>query len=360
MKLALKPFLSLFACLTLIGLSFAGCGGTGSPAPTANTNTEDMTLRVGTITNDVPFFPFYIALQKNFFKAQGLTINPNPPPAMGSGSKLATALEADSFDIAVGTISDAFTISKVDPHVKVIGTLTNNFLLSLAVSKSFEQQTHLTAASPLAEKVKALVGKKVGISAPNSSTDAMITYLFKQQGLDSQKDIVKVSIGASAPTVIATLKAGRVDGAIFGITGVTTAQLQGIADPFISPVSGDVPGMQGQLFSILYSKQSVIDVKPKAVQAFIRALAQADTFIQKNPDQIMPLLQQYVQLDQQTSQILWATTRASMPETPVVSQQAYNTANQFQVKAGLIAAPIAYNDLVATDTISKALSGMQK
>ncbi len=186
----------------------------------------------------------------------------------------------------------------------------------------------------------------------------MLTYLFRQQGLDADKDAVKVNVGADIAADLAALQAGRIDAVVTSAPGGEEAEAQGFGDTFISPVRGDVPAMQGQLFGVAYAKQSVIDAKPKAVQAFIRALAQAEDYIQKNPTQTIALLGKYLKLDKKTLTISWNATKASMPLSPQVSQQAYETANQFHVKAGLISISLAYKDLVATDTINKALNGM--
>jgi ABC-type nitrate/sulfonate/bicarbonate transport system substrate-binding protein len=317
-----------------------------------------MTLKVAEVIDGIPTFPLYVALQENFFKAQGLTLDPPIPPQTGSGSKLSTTIEAGGAEVGVGGLTDVFTISRVDASIKIIGAVSNAYLLDIVVSKSFEQKAHLTAASPLADKIKALEGKKIGVSAPGSATDALVTYLFRRQGLDSQKDAVKVYLGASIPSDLAALQAGRVDAISVTAPGGEEAEVQGFGDTFISPVRGDVPSMQGQLFGVAYARQSVIDAKPKAVQAFIRAMAQAEDYIQKNPNQMPTLLEKYLKLDKKALNIAWNATKASMPPSPQVSQQAYDIANQFHVKAGLIAVELAYKDLVATDTINKALSGM--
>jgi ABC-type nitrate/sulfonate/bicarbonate transport system substrate-binding protein len=315
-----------------------------------------MTLKVAQVTNAIPFFPFYAALQGNFFKAQGLTLDPSTPPSMESGPKLAVAVEAGSIEIGVGTITDAFTLSRVDASIRVIGAVTSDFLLDVVVSKSFEQQMHLTATSSLMDKIRALVGKKIGVSAPNSASDGLVTYLFRQQGLDAQKDATRVNLGANTSIDLASLQAGRVDAVVVGAPGGEIAEVQGFGDILISPTRGDVPTMQGQLFGVAYAKQQTIDTKPKAVQAFIRGLAQADEFIQNNPTRMEAFLEKYVRLDQKTANIAWNATKSGMPRTPQVSQQAYDTANQFHVKGGLIALAVAYKSLVATDTINKALS----
>ncbi len=344
-----KPVL-LLACLLLLGLSLASCGGSAAPSPSAS-----MTLRVGTITNALPFLPFYVARAKNFFKAQGLTLDPAVPPLLGSGAKLSTTLEANGIDIAVGGVPDAFTVSRVDTSIRLIGAVNNGFLIDVVVSKDFAQQAHLTATSSLADKVKALVGKKIGISAPGSSTDALITYLFRQQGLNVLKDATKVNLGAAITTDLAALQAGRVDAIVVAAPGGEIAEAQGFGAILISPGRGDVPAMQGQLFELAFTKQQVIDSKPQAVQAFIRALAQADTFIQNHPDQALTLLEQYLHLKPKTAVTAWNAVKASIPQSPQISQTAYDTANQFEVKAGLLAIALPYKDLVASDTINKAL-----
>lgn len=335
----------------LLGLSLVSC-----TSGTATSPVESMTLRVGQVTNAISFFPMYVAEAEGFFKAQGLTLNPSPPLLLNSGSKVATAVESGSIDIGIGGTTDAFTISRVDAFIKMIGTVSNNLLIDVVVSKRFEAQTGLSATSPLADKVKALVGKKVGISAPGSASEALITYLFKQQGLDDQKQVVKVNLGADTATQLAALQSGRIDAATVGPPGGEEAMTQGFGEPFISPARGDDPSLVGQLFNIAYARQQTIDAKPRAVQAFIRGLAQAETFIQKHPTQMPALLEKYLtNFDQKTLNSAWDAVKTSMPPGPQICQHGYDVADTFHLKAKIIALPLSYKDLVATDTIHQAL-----
>ncbi|HZR43013.1 MAG TPA: hypothetical protein VFB12_23035, partial [Ktedonobacteraceae bacterium] len=134
------------------------------------------------------------------------------------------------------------------------------------------------------------------------------------------------------------------------------AEAQAIGDLFISPVKGDVPSMQGMIYGVLYTTQQVIVTKPKAVQALIRAFAQAEAWIAQHPAQAAALLQKYLQIDRTTTTTVAQAAMSSVPQTPQVSQQGYTIANQFHVKAGLIALALAYNDLVDTSTINTALA----
>ncbi len=349
MRLSIRQSFSLFACLLLVGLSLASCGSTVNAS-------NDMTLKVAQVANNLPSFSLYVGVKEGFFKAQGLTLDPQMPPALGTGGKLSTAVEANSVEVGVGAATDAFTISRVDSSIRMIANISDGYQIDIIVNKSFLQQTGLTDASPLAAKVEALKGKKVGISGPGSSTDALVTYLFRQQGLNAQTDVVKESLGTSVPAVLAALQSGRVDAVALAMPGGEVATAKGFGDIFISPVRGDDPALVGQLYDVAYAKQSVMNAKPRAIQAFIRGLAQTDTFIQQQPDKTFALLKTYMStVSPKALNNAWNILKPSMPKTPQICQNGYNVANQFHLKAGLIAVPLAYNDLVAENTINQAI-----
>jgi len=359
MQFSIRSILSFFACLLLVGLSVAGCGGSGT-APTSSTK-DSMTLNVAQVSNSVGFFPLYVAQQQNFIKNQGLTLNPATPTQTGTGAKMTAAIESGNIEVAGGgLITDAFTLSRVDAHIRLLGALTTGYFVDIVASKRFEQETHLTEASPLADKVKALVGKKVGITTPGSGTEALLIYLFRKYGYNTQRDVTEVSLGNVNPAAgAAALSSGRVDAVAFPVPTGEVSEVGGMGDIFISPDHGDIPEMVGQVHGVIYAKQQVIDAKPKAIQAFIRAIAQAEAFINQHPDQAEVLMGKYLGLkSQKTISTIFATTKPIYPSTPQIDQKGYDAANQFHVKAGLIAIALGYNDLVATDTINSALQGM--
>ena len=78
--------------------------------------------------------------------------------------------------------------------------------------------------------------------------------------------------------------------------------------------------------------------------------------MQQHPDETIALLATYIKQSKALATDIWSNAKASMPADPQVSQQAYATSMNFHVKAGLIAVPLAYSDIVATDTIKTDLS----
>lgn len=344
----------LVACLLLICLGISACGGSPAPSPsTTGSTTKNLSLSVCQINKSINFFPFYVAQHKGYFAAQKLTVN--NPPLLQTGSKVVDAIEGGNCDIGNGVMTDAFTWAKVDPSARVLGAFMNGFVVDIVVSKKFEAQMHVSASSPLADKINALKGKTIAITGPNTGTSALVTYLFRLEGLNASKDVTEVSLGSNNAAALASLKAGRVDALAFFMPIGQAAEAQGIGDILISPVRGDIPGLRGDVHGVFYTKQSIITAKPQAVAAYIRAINQAEAFIQSNPTEAKVLLNSYLGLGQNVTDAVYAASSAGIATSPRISQTAYNIAGQFHVQAGLIKSIPSYCQLVATSTLDSAL-----
>ncbi|HEY4386234.1 MAG TPA: ABC transporter substrate-binding protein [Ktedonobacteraceae bacterium] len=313
-----------------------------------------MTLNVGQLNDSINFFPFYVAEQMGYFKAQGITLGKRP--RLQTGPKVVSALEDGSIDIGGGVMTDAFDMTRVDWAARIIGALTNGYVVDIVVSKKFAQQTGLTEESPLADKVKALRGKKIAMTGPGSGTEALLIYLFQQYGMDAQKDAHLTSLGSNNSAALTALRNNTVDALSFFSPIGQAAEAQGIGDIFISPDNGDVPALRGDVHGIFYTRQTVIDAKPKAVQGFIRAVSQAENYIQTNPDKAKVLLNQYLKLGNEVSSAVYAATSPVWAKDPQLSTSSYEVASKVHVDAGLISITPRYGDMVATDTINAALS----
>src|ERR1700748_1245103 len=70
--------------------------------------------------------------------------------------------------------------------------------------------------------IKDLAGKKVGVSAPGSSTDFFLKYLLKKNGLDpAATSVIGVGLGAAA---VAAMEQGQIDAAVMLDPSVTVMQ----------------------------------------------------------------------------------------------------------------------------------------
>jgi NitT/TauT family transport system substrate-binding protein len=140
------------------------------------------------------------------------------------------------------------------------------------------------------KSIKDLAGKKVGVSAPGSSTDFFLKYLLKKNGLDpTSASVIGVGLGATA---VAAMEQGQIDAAVMLDPAVTVLQgkyadLRILADTrtqqdTLAMFGGEYPG------GALYSTAAWVAAHEKEVQALTNAIVGTLTWIHSHtPEEIM-------------------------------------------------------------------------
>jgi NitT/TauT family transport system substrate-binding protein len=124
------------------------------------------------------------------------------------------------------------------------------------------------------KSIKDLAGKKVGVSAPGSSTDFFLKYLLSKNGMDpAGTAVIGVGLGATA---VAAMEQGEIDAAIMLDPAVTIlankySDLRILSDTrtqkdTLAVFGGEYPG------GALYTKAEWIAAHPKETQAMTNAI----------------------------------------------------------------------------------------
>ena len=140
------------------------------------------------------------------------------------------------------------------------------------------------------KSIKDLAGKKVGVSAPGSSTDFFLKYLLKKNGLDpTSAAVIGVGLGATA---VAAMEQGQIDAAVMLDPAVTVLQashpdLKILSDTrtqkdTLAVFGGEYPG------GALYSTAAWVASHEKDVQALTTAIVNTLGWIHAHsPEEIM-------------------------------------------------------------------------
>jgi NitT/TauT family transport system substrate-binding protein len=140
------------------------------------------------------------------------------------------------------------------------------------------------------KSIKDLAGKKVGVSAPGSSTDFFLKFLLKKNGLDpTSAAVIGVGLGATA---VAAMEQGQIDAAVMLDPSVTVLQgshkdLVILADTrtqkdTLALFGGEYPG------GALYSTAAWVGSHEKEVQALTTAIVNTLSWIHSHsPEEIM-------------------------------------------------------------------------
>jgi NitT/TauT family transport system substrate-binding protein len=124
------------------------------------------------------------------------------------------------------------------------------------------------------KSIKDLAGKKIGVSAPGSSTDFFLKYLLKKNGVDAS-GVAVIGVGLGA-TSVAAMEQGQIDAAVMLDPSVTVLQgshpdLRILSDTrtqkdTLDVFGGEYPG------GALYSTTAWVASHEKEVQALTNAM----------------------------------------------------------------------------------------
>ncbi len=228
-----------------------------------------LTIAVGG-KNLLYYLPLTIAEQLGYFKAEGLEVT---IVDFAGGSRALQAVVGGSADVVSGAFEHTI-------NMQFKGQRMRAFVLQGAAPQIVLGVNPKTMANY--KSIADLKGKKVGVSAPGSSTNVLLNFVLAKAGLKpSDVSVIGVGTGNGA---VAAMRAGQID-AMSNLDPVITllqrsGDLKIISDTRKPSESERVFG--GPMpAACLYSMQSFIDRNPNTTQALANAIVRADKWIQK-------------------------------------------------------------------------------
>jgi NitT/TauT family transport system substrate-binding protein len=224
------------------------------------------------------YLPTVLAKQLGEYEKAGVTVD---MVDFKGGSQALTAVLGGSADVVSGYFDHCVNLAAKGQHLQAFVVYDRYPGLVLVVSP---KQTGSI------KSVKDLAGKKVGVSAPGSSTHYFLNFLLKKNGVAADSvGVIGIGLGATA---VAAMEQGSVDAAVMLDPSVTLLQgknkdLRILSDTRtqkdnIEVFGGDYPG------GALYTKADWIERNPKTAQALATAIVNTLKWIHTHtPEEIM-------------------------------------------------------------------------
>jgi len=229
---------------------------------------KDVTIAVGG-KNLLYYLPLTIAEQLGYFKDEGLNVE---IVDFAGGSKALQAMIGGSADVVSGAFEHTISMQLKNQKLRAFVLQGRAPQIVLGINPK---------TMPDFKSVADLKGKKIGVTAPGSSTNVMANFVLAKAGL-KPSDVSFVGVGAGSGAV-AAMRAGQID-AISNLDPVITllnrsGDLKIITDTRVVAQADDVFG--GPMpAGCLYTKDSFIQSNPGTVQALANAMVRADKWIQ--------------------------------------------------------------------------------
>ncbi len=227
-----------------------------------------VTIAVGG-KNLLYYLPLTIAEQRGYFKDEGLDVS---IVDFAGGSRALQAVVGGSADVVSGAFEHTVNMQFKGQPMRAFVLQGRAPQIVLGINPK---------TMPNYKGIADLKGKKVGVTAPGSSTNVMLNYLLAQAGL-KPTDVSVIGVGASQGAV-AAMRTGQID-AISNLDPVITllqrsGDLKIVADTRVVADSDKIFGGP-MLAACLYAPQPFIDKNPGTVQALANAIVRADKWLQ--------------------------------------------------------------------------------
>jgi NitT/TauT family transport system substrate-binding protein len=227
-----------------------------------------LTIAVGG-KNLLYYLPLTIAENLGYFKAEGLDVT---IADFAGGSRALQAVVGGSADVVSGAFEHTL-------NMQAKGLKLRAFVLQGRAPQVVLGINPKTMSGY--KSVADLKGKKIGVTAPGSSTNVMANFVLAKAGL-KPSDVSIIGVGAASGAV-AAMRAGQID-AISNLDPVITllqrsGDLKIISDSRIVAEADRVFG--GPMpAGCMYAPQAFIDKNPATTQALANAMVRADKWIQ--------------------------------------------------------------------------------
>jgi len=224
------------------------------------------------------YLPTILAKQLGEFEKAGVNVE---VVDFKGGSESLKAVIGGSADVVSGYFDHCVNLAAKGQHLQAFVVYDRYPGLALVVSPKHADEI---------KSVKDLANKKVGVSAPGSSTDFFLKYLLSKNGVDPNSvGVVGVGLGATA---VAAMEQGQIDAAVMLDPSVTILQgrnkdLKILSDTrtqkdTLAVFGGEYPG------GALYTKADWIAGHQKEVQGMTIAIVSTLKWIHSHtPEEIM-------------------------------------------------------------------------
>ncbi|MEX2416378.1 MAG: ABC transporter substrate-binding protein [Paenibacillaceae bacterium] len=255
--------LGLLLCIILV-LVLTACSGSNNAKDTRNTSKGKVIqkVRFSEVIRSIFYAPHYIAMEKGFFKEEGIEVDLNT--AQGS-DKGAAALIAGTADISlVGPETTIFIYNqKGDKKLKVFQQLTStdgSFLMSRNKIDNF--------------KWSDLEGKTVLGWRPGSAPQVVFNSLILKNSINN----IEVITNVAAPAMPGAFTSGQGDFIQVFEPVASTLEQSGAAF-FVTSIGKEI----GNFPETSYVAESVyLEKNPKIIEGWVKAISKASQWIIDN------------------------------------------------------------------------------
>lgn len=325
--------------LLALGLSSMGA----LAAPTTACAQKSLDASVAFYPGALISLPAFIAKDRKFFEANGLTVELVP---VSTGPAMTSAVASGSVTFVNNSWDNLLTA--VEQGLPVRGVLGSTVNVPFAfIARKGLAMPHLKDGYPAV--IKDLVGKKWGVLALGVSVQFMEELLLIDAGFKPD-DVTFLAVGLPN-TARPALQRGTVDTylSIEPLPSIVAAKQEGTV--ILNLAENQGPKIFQDLgYNGWWASNATIKDKPEVVSRFVKAMEDAYCWYRKpeNLDQVIATLQPHVKVPDLTDAEYKAMVKRILPGYgPAITARTIDTWSRLLVEKKQLRAPKARSDVIA-------------
>lgn len=287
------------------------------------------------------YFLAIAAVELGFFKEEGLDMTWD---LVYPGNKTCEALRDGQTDFIAGPAHMTLSAFPAWQSTKILCALAHGMYWMLVMRADLKVKRG---------DVAAVKGRRIG-AAPY--VDICLKQLLKEAGIDVEKDGVRIAPapGAAEPgisfgvTAAKALEAGKIDGFWANAMGAEVAVQRGVGTVVLDVRRGDgPPGAFHYTMPVLTTTDRLLASNPQAAGAAVRAIVKTQRALKGDVRRATEVGRRLFPPEE--AELIAELIARDLPYyNPTITEDAVIRINRFAQDAGLLAGPVPYAELVAT------------
>ena len=299
----------------------------------SNNNSKLTKVKVAEVTHSVFYAPQYVAIEKGYFKEEGLDIELTL--TSGADNVMAAVLSGDANIGLSGSEATIYVYNKGEKdYIKTFAQLTQkdgSFLIS-------RKQINNFTIDDL--KRKYVIGGRLG-----GMPEMTLEYILKQNNINPSKDL----------TIDTSIEFAAMAGAFIGGTGDFVTLFEPLATQIVNEGYGYKVAQLGTLtdnvpYTAYNARKSYISKNKETITKFTRAIQKGLDFVNKNDSDTIAktIMNQFP--DTSYNDIKNAVesykNNDTWPKTTTFTKKSFDHLQDIVIEAGFLKNKVSYNDLI--------------
>lgn len=261
-----------------------------------------------------------------YFAEAGVTVESN---ASGRGVNV-PALIGGAVDVVLGTPDQSIRAQIQNQPVKLIAATVDKYASNVVVNAEILAERGVDESSPVADKVEAMRGLRMGTTGPGAAPDSLLRYLFSTGDINPDTDVELVTIQGGGSAILAAVEQGVIDGfCLSSPTSDVSNQQFGTAYLF-NMATNPPPALENYFYIGCAVLDEAIQERRSDLVAYVKGLTLALRAINDQPDVFREWARGWFDsLDDQLFDVAFANNSRIYTTSPVPTEAQFELNKQF-------------------------------